>query len=335
MNTSILLEEAIETTIIAFVFWIAIRIYKRQEVKKQEKLKEKIKKEIIAQLAEQNKKEEQVEREIKETFMRSFPDESYYRNNKITTTEKTDPYWYCWLKEKAFKKENFCFGIDEDVKPRYVLNCIFTTAISYVYIFEVFQNDSFFKNQAIIALNGFLNRQGKVTVLLSEYPDENNLSDLLEFLKYKIISGNKNVSILIINPVSLVELGEYKFFFLVADTKMYFDRNVKGKINIGNFNDSKNCKGLLTLFMRCSKTATEYTFQRIDYENMTEEELKILLEKSNDSQKFEESADIRDELLLRKGLLKETEFSTRRVQKKLIAVSEKRRVEDKYLSHNE
>ncbi|MCX6755072.1 MAG: hypothetical protein NT068_00830 [Candidatus Nomurabacteria bacterium] len=292
MNTSILLEEAIEIAIFAFIFWIVLRILKKQQIRTQAQKQE--------QEKLQKEKEEKIQQENEyKKILKTFPNEF-----RLDPTWKIqvwkEPYRYDEFREKSIKKESHCFVLRNDDNYRTFLNCIFTTAVSEVFIFEISKTNSFFVDQAILALNSFLDRGGKVHVLLSEYHDENNLSQFMSFLKNKIFYGNKNIFITIMNQVTKLDYKQDLEFFVVADNRMYLcNHNENKDFKIGNFNHLKSFEILSSLFKKCSKNSIDFYFENRNYKNSSIEELEICIKQKLEEENYEAAAKIRDEIYSR------------------------------------
>jgi hypothetical protein len=142
---------------------------------------------------------------------------------------------------------------------RIVMSNIFKTANQYVYILARDLGGEVSKGVYLDELENFLNRGGKLKVILEKAPDKKSKAiDII--LTYKQGHPNQNIEIAYANDYdSLFLFDDYKLkHFTIADGRMYrLEIDTDKYLALVNFNDSIKAHDLLEKFNKLKTTPVE------------------------------------------------------------------------------
>jgi len=160
-----------------------------------------------------------------------------------------DDAYISYISQLAHENKSVVFFNSGPKHASFVMSTIFSKAKHTVKIFAGNLDGPVSKNrQYKEELEDFLNRDGKLEILLQEYNIEKEFN-LKNMLSYHLLSGNMNIKIKKVNATVIDTRNNKEVHFSVADDTMYrLETDLKKYIAEGNFNDKVAVKNLVSTF---------------------------------------------------------------------------------------
>lgn len=160
-----------------------------------------------------------------------------------------------YIRELADELKNVVFYNSGPEHAALVMGTIFSKSNEIVKLYAgSFSGDVSAKEYYTKALEGFLNRGGKLQILLQKEKLEKKIKEkgeptVFDLLKYYSIINPGSISIKI-HPFQIIkENGGREIHFTVGDNRMYrLEDDVDNFTAVGNFNDPNESKELAAIF---------------------------------------------------------------------------------------
>lgn len=196
---------------------------------------------------------------------------------------------------------NFQFTNAGVEHAKWTINCILETT-SNVNLFEMDLDNDVFSDTFLLYLEAFLERGGKINILLEKLFNEKTQSHLIKLLEKYYLKSPNQVNVLIANKDILEQnqTNSKNNYFMVGNDRAYRFESKKCLDHTAtiNFNDTVTSEGLNKLFLNYSENSVNYFYLKlgVNYEKVEDIQLKLLLELSIQEEIYEKSAIIRDEI---------------------------------------
>lgn len=273
MNISYLIEVGIEISIpLLLIMFFSKRHIKKLKLQAENKIKEKKEKEQKSNLP------------------------------AIIDTPTEDQKYQFSIGHFAKNSTNFQLTNSGVEKARWTINCILETT-SNINLFEMDLDNDVFSDTFLLYLEDFLERGGKLNILLEKLFNEKTQSCLIKILEKYYLKSSDQVNVLIANKDVLEknQTNHKNNYFMVGDERAYRFESKKKHVDhtaVINFKDIVTSKKLNKLFLDCSENSVNYFYLKlgVNYEKVEDVQLKLLLELSIQEEIYEKSAIIRDEI---------------------------------------